>query len=64
MNLNSARTSGVSCTYSNYYNYNSYVYAHSSLITKINKTYNNEYNPLANKNNENYTYFEKKGFLQ
>jgi hypothetical protein len=35
-NLNSSRTSVQSCSYTNYYNFNSYVYVHSSFINKIN----------------------------
>ncbi len=57
MNLNGTRTSGVSCSYTNYYNYNSYVYIHSSFIKKINKTINEKYNSI-NLQNNNYIYKE------
>ena len=57
MNLNGTRTSGVSCSYTNYYNYNSYVYIHSSFIKKINKTVNGKYNSI-NLQNNNYIYKE------
>ena len=57
MNLNGTRTSGVSCNYTNYYNYNSYVYIHSSFIKKINKTVNGKYNSV-NLQENNYTYKE------
>ena len=57
MNLNGTRTSGVSCSYTNYYNYNSYVYIHSSFIKKINKTVNEKYNNI-NLQKDNYTYKE------
>lgn len=57
MNLNGTRTSGVSCSYANYYNYNSYVYIHSSFIKKINKTINGKYNSV-NLQNNNYIYKE------
>ena len=57
MNLNGTRTSGVSCSYANYYNYNSYVYIHSSFIKKINKTINGKYNSI-NLQSNNYIYKE------
>ena len=55
LNLNETRTSGVDCTYTNYYNFNSYVYIHSSFIKKINNTGNNN---LVQDNYKNYQYKE------
>ncbi len=59
-NLNTARNSLQSCSYDNYYNWNSYVYVHSSYITKINKTSNGKYNNpnSLGTNDKNYTYKE------
>ena len=58
-NLSSDRTNVLPCSYTNYYNYNSYVYVHSSLIDKINTTYNNKYNDFSSITSyKNYTYHE------
>ena len=58
MNLNANRTAGVSCTYENHYNLASYVYVHSSLINKINTTFNGKYNSIPVSTYKNYTYKE------
>ncbi|MBQ8472684.1 MAG: glucosaminidase domain-containing protein [Bacilli bacterium] len=57
-NLNESRTSIQSCSYSNYYNYNSYVYVHSSFIKKTNTTTNNKYNSNNQEVLKNYKYKE------
>ncbi len=58
-NLNSARTSIMSCSTSNYYNWNAYVYVHSSYIKKINKTQNGKLNSNQSATSyKNYTYKE------
>ena len=58
-NLVSGRTRIQSCSFSNYYNWDSYVYVHSSFIDKINKSKNGEYNTNNFSNIEkNYTYKE------
>lgn len=57
-NLTSDRTNVQACSYTNYYNYNSYVYVHSSFIKKINKTSNGKYNSIANSNDLDIKYQE------
>ena len=60
-NLNSSRTASMSCSFSNYYNWDSYVYIHSSFVKKINTTINNKYNSYLNTNkgiDDKYTYRE------
>ena len=57
-NLTIDRTSIQSCSYTNYYNYNSYVYVHSSFIRKINETSNGKYNNNQNLNDKNLIYKE------
>lgn len=57
-NLTSNRSSIQSCSYTNYYNWNSYVYVHSSFIEKINTTTNGLYNTNNFKEENNYTYKE------
>lgn len=57
INLNSNRTGVQECSYTNYYNWDSYVYIHSSLVTKIND--NSEYNNYSNVKDsidKDYTY--------
>ena len=54
-NLNESRTGIQACSFSNYYNYNGYVYVHSAFIKKIN---NANYNSINNSNDKNYTYKE------
>ena len=54
-NLTTDRTSIQSCSYTNYYNYNSYVYVHSSFIKKIN---NSEYHNINNLNDIDIKYTE------
>jgi len=54
-NLTNDRTTIPSCTYTSYYNYDSYVYVHSSLINKINDT---SYKSNKIETDKNYTYHE------
>ena len=55
-NLTDNRNSIQSCSYTNYYNYNSYVYVHSSFIRKINQA--SKYNGISNNNDVNIIYTE------
>ena len=55
-NLTTDRKSIQSCSYTNYYNYNSYVYIHSSFVKRIND--NNKYNQINNINDKNIEYEE------
>ena len=60
-NLNSSRTGSMNCSFTNYYNWDSYVYIHSSFVKKINITTNKKYNSYLNVNSgidDNYTYQE------
>ncbi len=57
-NLITERSSIQSCSYTNYYNYNSYVYVHSSFIKKINTTVNGKYNNNQTLNDKNLIYKE------
>ena len=57
-NLTTDRNSIQSCSYTNYYNYNSYVYVHSSFIRKINTTINGKYNSNKDINDKNIKYTE------
>ena len=57
-NLTVDRTSIQSCSYTNYYNYNSYVYIHSSFIRKINQSANGKYNGITNANDLDIKYSE------
>ena len=57
-NLTTDRTSIQSCSYTNYYNYNSYVYVHSSFIKKINQSVNGKYNSNQSLNDKNIIYKE------
>ena len=57
-NLTTDRTSIQSCSYTNYYNYNSYVYVHSSFIKKINQSVNGKYNSNQAINDKNIIYKE------
>lgn len=57
-NLTVDRTSIQSCSYTNYYNYNSYVYVHSSFIKKINQSVNGKYNSNQTLNDKNLIYKE------
>ena len=57
-NLTANRTTIQSCNYANYYNYNSYVYIHSSFVKKINTTVNGKYNSNESLNDKNITYKE------
>ena len=57
-NLTTNRTSIQSCSYTNYYNYNSYVYVHSSFVKKINTTSNGKYNSNKDANDKNILYKE------
>ncbi|MBQ8892095.1 MAG: DUF5011 domain-containing protein [Bacilli bacterium] len=57
-NLTVDRTSIQSCSYTNYYNYNSYVYVHSSFINKINTSSNGQYNTNSNLNDKDIKYQE------
>ncbi|MBO5184905.1 MAG: hypothetical protein J6D79_04125, partial [Clostridia bacterium] len=57
-NLTSDRTKIHGCSYTNYYNYNSYVYVHSSFIKKINTTVNNKFNSNNQEVLKDYTYKE------
>ena len=55
-NLTTDRKSIQSCSYTNYYNYNSYVYIHSSFVKIINN--NTKYNQITNSNDKNLEYQE------
>lgn len=57
-NLNNDRNSIKGCSYTNYYNWNSFVYVHSSFIKKINTSYNNKYNSNNLEDLKDYTYKE------
>ena len=57
-NLTVDRTSIQSCSYTNYYNYNSYVYVHSSFINKINNSVNGKYN-TNNQINDKYIKYQE-----
>lgn len=57
-NLNNERTSLQACSYTNYYNYNSYVYIHSSFVKKINTSVNGKYNSPKELNDKNIIYKE------
>ena len=57
-NLVVDRTKVQSCSYTNYYNYNSYVYIHSSFVKKINTSLNGKYNGITNSNDLNISYKE------
>ena len=57
-NLTSDRTSIQSCSYTNYYNYDSYVYVHSSFIKKINQSANGKYNGISKSNDLDIKYNE------
>ena len=57
-NLTTDRTSIQSCSYTNYYNYNSYVYVHSSFVKKINTSANGKYNSNNTLNDKNIKYKE------
>ena len=57
-NLTTDRKSIQSCSYTNYYNYNSYVYVHSSFIKKINTSSNGKYNDINTMNDKNIKYQE------
>jgi len=57
-NLNSSRTSIQECSYTNYYNYNGYVYVHSSFVKKINTSSNGQYNAIASMNDVELKYTE------
>ena len=57
-NLTTNRTGIQSCSYTNYYNYNSYVYVHSSFVKKINTTSNGKYNSNQNPNDKDLKYTE------
>ena len=57
-NLTTNRTSIQTCSYTNYYNYNSYVYVHSSFVKKVSNTSNGKYNSIQNPNDKDLKYAE------
>lgn len=57
-NLNNLRNSIMGCSTTNYYNWNSYAYIHSSYVKKINQTQNGKYNNNNLVTENNYTYKE------